>query len=70
MAEDAVGVGEYAGFDLAEMSDDFGSGPGVWRGSSLPAVGRDGVRDGQKTGLGGGEFGADGVEVGHVVFTQ
>ena len=60
-----MGVGEYAGFDLAEMSDDFGGGPSAWGRRRLPKVGGDGVRDGEKTGLGGGEFGADGGEVWH-----
>src|SRR5712664_3355153 len=47
------------------MSDDFTGGPGVWGRRSLPGVERDGVRDGEKTGLGADEFGADGGEVWH-----
>jgi len=43
MAKDAIRVGDDAGFDLAEMSDDFGGGPGVWGGRSLPKIKRDGV---------------------------
>jgi len=46
MVEDADGVGDDAGFDLAEMSNDFGGGPCAWRRRSLPEVGRDGVSDG------------------------
>jgi len=43
MAKDAIRVGDDAGFDLAEMSDDFGGGPGVWGRGSLPTNQRDGV---------------------------
>ena len=46
MAKDAKGVGDDAGLNLAEMSNDFGGGPGVWGRRSLPDVGRDGVGDG------------------------
>jgi hypothetical protein len=44
--EDADGVGDDAGFDLAEMSNDFGGGPCARGRRSLPEVGRDGVGDG------------------------
>lgn len=66
MAKDATGVGDDAGFDLAEMSDDFGGGPGVWGGRSLPKIKRDGVGGSQEAGLGGEEFGAEGVELWHL----
>ena len=46
VAEDAVGVGDDAGFDLAEMRGDFGGGPDALGGRSLPEIGRDGVGDG------------------------
>ena len=66
MAKDAVGVGDDAGFDLAEMSDDFGGAPGVRGGRSLPKIKRDGVGGSQEAGLGAEEFGAEGVELWHL----
>ena len=66
MAKDAVGVGDDAGFDLAEMSDDFGGGPGARGRRSLPKIKRDGVGGSQEAGLGGEEFGAEGVELWHL----
>ena len=69
MAKDAVGVGDDAGFDLAEMSDDFGSGPGVWGGRSLPKIKRDGVGGSEEARLGAKEFGAEGVEPWHLSST-
>src|SRR5258708_18802594 len=66
VAEDAVGVGDDAGFDLAEMSYDVGGGPGVCGRRSLPLIQRDGVDGSEEAGLGGEEFGAEGVEVWHL----
>jgi len=66
MAKDAIRVGDDAGFDLAEMSDDFGGGPCVWGGRSLPKIKRDGVGSSEKAGLGREEFGAEGVELWHL----
>lgn len=61
MAKNAKGVGDDAGFDLAEVGDDFCCGPGGVGRAGLPAVERDGVRGGEEAGLGMGEFGADGI---------
>jgi len=66
MAKDAIRVGDDAGFDLAEMSDDFGGGPGVWGRRSLPTIKRDGVGGSEEAGLGAEEFGAEGVELWHL----
>jgi hypothetical protein len=43
VTKDAVGVGDDAGFDLAEVGDDFGGGPGGFGGASLPEIRRDSV---------------------------
>ncbi len=66
MAKDAIRVGDDAGFDLAEMSDDFGGGPGVCRRRSLPQIKRDGVDGSEEAGLGAEEFAAEGVELWHL----
>src|SRR5882672_2408659 len=66
MAKDAIRVGDDAGFDLAEMSDDFGGGPGGWGGRSLPKIKRDGVGGSEEAGLGAEEFRAERVEPWHL----
>jgi len=65
VAEDAVGVGDDAGFDLAEMGDDVGGGPGVCGRRSLPKIKRDSVGGSQEAGLGAEEFRAEGIQVWH-----
>ena len=65
MAEDAVAVGDDAGFDLAEMRDDVGGGPSVCGRRSLPKIKRDSVGGSEEAGLGAEEFGAEGIEVWH-----
>lgn len=65
MAQDAFCVGDNAGFNLAEMGSDLGSGPGDVRGAGLPVCQRDGVGGGKVDGLGAEEVGANGVEIRH-----
>lgn len=63
--EDALGVENYAGFDLAEMGGDFRGGPARFDGAGLPVEEGNGVGGGEEAGLGVEEFRADGVEIGH-----
>jgi len=65
MAKDAKRVGNDAGFDLAEVGDDFAGGPARVGRARLPAVERNGVRGGEEAGLGMSELGADGIETVH-----
>ncbi len=67
VAQDAFCVGDDAGFDLAKMGGDFGSGPGGVGGPGLPVFQRDGVGGGEVDGLCAEEVGADGVEIWHVL---